>query len=379
MSSVNPNILNTCNYNDNKIKKTGYFFKKINIGNNINTLEKKKKYFFNIFKNLECKIKNAKAIFLKNEKEEEYLSILNKIISEYITLSNCKNKKCLKASIDYYFELSKIIFKYNLFYDETFDKKFIKKISDYMLKVNNKLVKNVDNASYSYLWGTNNIDPELDKFRSIFEFMEKLPLLKDYLHEKGYYTEDEEAPSNIEHIKISYEAAKYFSTFFSLRYNSGFTLKKILKQTYKLPNEIPKVDGNVKQKIETFIEHEIVIPEAIYMGEIIRSKTILKAEKDSVIYLGKINDKDTFYFMDDYGSFRIQKTNTTSTTGGQKTVKKPVSKTTTKKSTTTKKPVSKTTTKKSTTKKPVKKTTTKKPTTKKTTTKKPVKKTTTKK
>ena len=55
------------------------------------------------------------------------------------------------------------------------------------------------------------------------------------------------------------------------------------------------------------------------------------------------------------------------------TTKKPVKKTTTKKPI-TKKPVKKTTTKKTTTKKPVKKTTTKKPTTKK-----PVKKTTTKK
>ncbi len=67
----------------------------------------------------------------------------------------------------------------------------------------------------------------------------------------------------------------------------------------------------------------------------------------------------------------------TNSTGGKKSIKKPVKKTTTKKPT-TKKPVKKITTKKPITKKPVKKTTTKKPT-KKPTTKKTVKKTTAKK
>ena len=93
-----------------------------------------------------------------------------------------------------------------------------------------------------------------------------------------------------------------------------------------------------------------------------------------------LTDLDTFWRKGNYlkNKSKEHKRKAGLSNGGKKpvkkpTTKKPVKKTTTKKPT-TKKPVKKTTTKKPTTKKPVKKTTTKKPTTKK-----PVKKTTTKK
>ena len=107
-------------------------------------------------------------------------------------------------------------------------------------------------------------------------------------------------------------------------------------------------------------------------------KIIFKRDKNG--YIEKKNKNIYFFEIN---------TNTFPSWGGKKSskTKKPVKKTTTKKPT-TKKPVKKTNIKKPTTKKPVKKTTTKKPTTKKpvkktttkkSTTKKPVKKTTTKK